>query len=149
MALAIADYWQRAGVGVEMNFVPRQRQPDIEYRALRPAFHFAGGNSDFEGLKTMHSAEIPRPQTSWRGTNHSRYVSPEYDALYDRFVSTIPKVERLQALGQVLLHIAVELPVLPVYYRVDPTIVHNRLLNVGPRKRLSTQAWNSHEWDVR
>ena len=149
MALAIAGYWQRAGVGVDMNFVPRQRQPDIEYRALRPAFHFAGGNSDFEGLKTMHSAEIPRPQTGWRGTNHSRYVSPAYDALYDQFVSTIPKTERMEALGQVLLHIAVELPVLPVYYRVDPTIAHSRLMNVGPRKRLSTQAWNSHEWDVR
>jgi peptide/nickel transport system substrate-binding protein len=149
MTASIADYWQRVGVTTDLNFVPRQLQQDREYRALRPGFQLTGGGSDIEGLGTLHSSENPRADTSWSGNNTSRYVNAEFDAIYDRYITTISKAERTQALGQVLQHIAVNLPVLGIYYRIDPTVLHNRLVNIGGRQGITSQAWNSHEWDVK
>jgi peptide/nickel transport system substrate-binding protein len=149
MTISIGDYWQRVGVASELYFVPRQLQQDREHRAMRGGFQLTGGGSDLEGLSTLHSIENPRAETGWAGNNTSRYVSPEYDALYDRYITTIPHAERNQALGQVLLHIATNLPVIGMYYRVDPTIYHNRLVNIAGRQGITSQAWNAHEWDAR
>jgi peptide/nickel transport system substrate-binding protein len=149
MTVSIGDYWQRVGVLAELNFVPRQLQQDREYRALRGGFQLTGGGSDLEGLGSLHSSENPRAETGWAGNNTSRYVNPEFDALFDRYITTISRPERMQALGQVLNHIAVNLPVMGIYYRIDPTVLHTRLVNIGGRAGVASQAWNAHEWDVR
>ena len=41
------------------------------------------------------------------------------------------------------------LPIFPMFYEVEPTMVSNRLKNVGGRSTPYTQAWNAHEWDLK
>lgn len=38
------------------------------------------------------------------------------------------------------------LAMLTLYYVVEPTMIANRLANVGARPNGTTQAWNAHEW---
>ena len=68
--------------------------------------------------------------------------------LYDRYLVTIPKAERMQVLAQILQHIAAQLPVLGIYYRVAPTMIANRTVHIGPVQQLGHQTWNAQDWDV-
>jgi len=150
MLFAIADDWQRSGVGVEPVIVPRQRADDLEYRATFPSFEITRNPNDVRGLRSQHSRNTPLPENSFRVTgNRSRYINADWDALVDRFFMTIPKQERLQVLGQILQHMSDQLPIMGVLYNTSPTLVNNRLVNVSAGGQGSTQTWNAHEWDIK
>jgi len=145
---AVGDFWERVGVGVDPVLVPPQQTQDRQAQATRPAFWLSGSPSGLEGLANLHSSQVPTADNNWVGANFPRYANAEYDALYERYLVTIPRAERMQVLSQALHHIATQLPVLGVYYRVAPTMITNRLVGVGPVQVVGHQAWNAHEWDL-
>ena len=122
---------------------------DNEYLFTFPAFYLQRYTSDVSGLKNLHSSRTPLPENNFRSGNTARYMNPDLDALLDRYFVTIPKAERLQVLGQILFHIADQLPQLSLFYDAEPTVMSNRLVNIGARWPSATQAWNAHEWDVK
>ncbi len=146
--LLAADSWQRVGIAAEPLFIPVQRNQDRDYRHNRPGLQLAGGTSDLQILGYFHSSEIPLAETNYVGDNQSRYASAEYDGLYERYVVTVPQAERQQLLRRLVHHIAENLPIIALYYRVEPTMVAHRMQNVQARQRQATQAWNAHEWDA-
>ncbi len=148
-SLLAVDAWQRVGIAAEPVFVPALRNLDREYRHNRPGFQLVGGISDLQLLGILHSSEIPLAETNYVGDNQARYASPEYDSLYERYLVTIPQIERRGLLRNLVHHIADNLPIMGLYYRVEPTMVANRVSPVFPRQRTAMQSWNVHQWDVR
>ncbi len=148
MLLSMSDYWQRSGVAVEQVLVPGQRNQDREYRANRPGFVFSGGGSYLDGLEDLHGSQSPLPETNYVGRNDSRYVNPEFDALLDRYVATIPKQERMQVVARIVEHIAENLNIITLFPQAEPVMVANRVLNVVGHGPNSPQSWNAHEWDL-
>ncbi|MBM2811937.1 MAG: hypothetical protein HW416_2696 [Chloroflexi bacterium] len=148
--LAVTDYWQRVGVGADPLLIPRQRFGDNEWRWTFPSFEITKRGHDVKGLPNLHSSQTPLPENRFLGNNVSRYMSPEFDTLLDKFSSTIPRAERTQVLGQIIHRISDELINMGLFYDPEPALISNRLINVGPIPTLdSTQAWNAVEWDVR
>ncbi len=141
----IADYWQRAGVGVETLVVPQQRQADREYRATRPGFDLARSPRD---LSRHHSDEIALPENRFTGANRARYGNPELDALIDRYYVTIPWNERMMVLSQVVRHMTDQVTVMGIFFDVSPALAANRLVNIKAG-RMGTDPVNAHEWDLR
>jgi peptide/nickel transport system substrate-binding protein len=141
----VADYWQRAGVGVETLVVPEQRQADREYRATRPGFDVPRSPRD---LSRHHSKDIPLPENSFRGANRARYGHPDLDRMIDTYYATIPWPERMAALRGVVQHMTDQVTVIGLFFDVTPAMIGNRLSNVhaGPE---GTQTWNAHEWASR
>jgi ABC-type transport system substrate-binding protein len=146
---AIADAWQRTGVGVETNLIPPERLRDREYRALSPAFELLQQANDLPGLATLHSREIPTSDNNYTGRSKNRYRNPDFDALIDRYFATIPHEARIQVLGQVMHQVTDQVTMLGLFYLAYPTLMRNRVLNVGAGGDRATQAWNAHDWDVR
>jgi ABC-type oligopeptide transport system substrate-binding subunit len=93
-------------------------------------------------------SRIPTAQTNYVGTNDAQYASLELDALLDRYLVTIPAPDRTALLRQIVHHMAEHLPMLPLYYVVEPTMIANRLVKATARPNGTTQAWNAHQWDV-
>lgn len=147
LLFAIADEWQRSGVGVEPIVIPRQRADDREYRATRPAFELVRQPNDLsEGaLMRLHGSEAALPANNYRGGNRIRYMNPELDALIERYLVTIPIPERMQVVRQMVQHISDQLPILGILYDTQPMLIANRLANVNADQ----DTRNSHEWDVR
>jgi peptide/nickel transport system substrate-binding protein len=145
---SIADYWERFGVDVDPILFPAQSS-DRQALAQHPGFYLSGGKSGLSGLENLHTLQAPTAENNWTGASLSRYSNPQYDALYERYLVTVPVAPRSQVLGQILTHIATELPVLPVYYRVAPTLIANRVQGPGPVQLEGAQVWNVHEWDTR
>ncbi len=150
MLLAIVDYWKQIGLQGNPVLVPRQQAQDLAYRATFPGFELNRNPPDERGTQNLHSRLIPLPENGFRVTgNRSRYRNAELDTLVDRYFVTIPLQERMQIMGQIVRHFSENLPVTPILYDAIPTMVSNRLVNVGAGGPYGSQAWNAHLWDVK
>jgi hypothetical protein len=52
-------------------------------------------------------------------------------------------------LGQILYHVADQLPQLSLFYDAEPTVYSSRLQNITARWPTTTQSWNAYAWDTR
>jgi peptide/nickel transport system substrate-binding protein len=146
-----ADYWQRAGVGVDILVLNRAQAQDRTTRATFPGFEVIRNPTHVERLLIFHSTQMRTPENNYVGSNYMNYNNPEWDALLDRFFATIPLRERTQVLGQILHMMTDQLLVLGIIYESDPYLIGNRIVNMNPPRGnvRSPEAWNGHEWDVR
>jgi len=147
--LVVADYLQRVGVGAETFVIPRQQAQDPAYRAEFPGLELVRNSADRDGLKRHPSSQTPLAENGYRGTNRTRYINPEFDALLTRYFTTIPIRERAAVFGDIVNHMTDQVIVLGLFYDMDSTVISDRLVNVGPRQIGSTQARNVEQWDVR
>ncbi|MEA2639307.1 MAG: peptide/nickel transport system substrate-binding protein [Chloroflexota bacterium] len=145
MVPAVADFWKRAGINTKQFIFGAQLANDREFRATRPAFEVVRQPGGSDALSEYLSTATPSAENGYRGTNRTRYSSPEFDALINRYVRTIPEVERNQVLAQAISHMTRNIVVIGLDYSVDSTMIANRL--IGPDAQ--NPAWNAHEWDVK
>lgn len=147
---AVGDYWKQAGVPTEVVIIPEQRSRDNEYRMTYPGFQVLQQGNDVRGLRNLHSREVALPENNYVvNNNKARYSNPEYDALVDRYFITIPAGERSQILGQLIRHLAEQLPALGLFYSMRPALVANRLVNFTVETGQSSETWNAELWDVK
>lgn len=148
-AFPVADYWQRVGVGVDVDVVPPQRGQDLEYRATFPSFALQRQPANTRPLANLHSAQARLPERGFTGSNNARYMDPEMDRLVGRYLTTIPMPERIQVMGQIVHRITDELIWIGLFFDTEPALIANRLVNVTARPDDSRHTWNAHVWDVR
>jgi peptide/nickel transport system substrate-binding protein len=153
MLLAVADYWKQMGVDVDPFFVPIQRINDRELRTTFPGFEILGAGDigiSPENVRRYHSSSVPLPENRYQVTgNNPRYRNAELDNLIERYVTTIPKSDRIRLLGQIVHHLSDQIPSMGLFYVVDSTIFTRRLQGMTRRTERATNAWNAHEWDLR
>jgi peptide/nickel transport system substrate-binding protein len=148
--LAMADYLQRIGVGVDPNVFPQQRLREQDWIAQFPGFLMYRNPNDLAGLGGLYGSRASLAENNFRVTgNNSRYMNPEFDALLDRYFSTVPLPARIQALGAVIKHISEQLNVMGLFYDQQPTMIASRVLNVTVTRAVNEpQAASAHLWDV-
>jgi peptide/nickel transport system substrate-binding protein len=148
-ALFLADAWQRVGVrGVPK--ILSAAAATREVRATRPGFEvssFSIATRQPVRMIWFHSKDIPSQENRFRGSNFSRYASPELDGLVDRFLSTVPTQERIEVLKQVARLVTDQVVVMSLYHTVHASLINNRAQNVTPRTG-QAQTWDSHKWDL-
>jgi ABC-type transport system substrate-binding protein len=148
----VADDWQKVGVAVETLVVPIQRIPDRQYRATFPGFELVGGSNGLisNDVKKYHSASAPMPENGFRvAGNNARYMNPEFDALIDRYVTTIPVDERMAVLGQIVHQQTDLVTVMGLFYQLRPTIVAAPLDGITPGNQSGDNAWNAYAWSLK
>jgi ABC-type transport system substrate-binding protein len=107
-AAAVADSWQRVGIGASaVRMTPRLAQ-DPEAQAAFPGFFIVPRPKDVNGLQTLHSSRAQLPENGFQApaANWSRYMNPEMDGLIDAYFRTIPMPERISVLGRIIRHVA-------------------------------------------
>lgn len=144
LTLAVSEYWRRVGVAAPPHIVPRGG--DRSVMPSRPAVQMSALQATLD--TRFRSSEAPLPTNGFRGSNRSRYMSLELDALLDGYFTEIRPAEQRRLLGDVVKHIAENVVVIHIFYDVVPQMINKRVINVTPRSPLS-QAWDSHLWDVK
>jgi hypothetical protein len=87
----------------------------------------------------------PTPETRFVGSNYARYVNPEFDSPIDRFLTTVPKPQRMELLRQIVHHISDQLNLMGLFYDAEITLASHRVRHLTARE---TRLWNVHEWDI-
>jgi peptide/nickel transport system substrate-binding protein len=147
----LADYWERLGVATEPVVMAEQRVRDREYVQTFPAFmEYRQPNDPSSLLLRLYGSQTPLPENGFVGRNHPRYVNRDFDALLDRYYTTIPQRQRTAVLGEIVHWTTDNLTMMGLFYDAEPVLISSRLVNVAAAKSsTSSPAWNVDQWDVR
>jgi peptide/nickel transport system substrate-binding protein len=146
--LAVADYWQRAGVRVDQLVIPQQRVRDQEYRANFPTFQIQIQSTKLASLDRFRASRIPLAENRWVGDNYPRYSNADLEGLIQRYFATVPRAERTDVLGQMMHHMTDRLVIIPMFHSSNPFMIAHRVEQVGTSP-LADYQWNAHLWDVK
>jgi peptide/nickel transport system substrate-binding protein len=81
---------------------------------------------------TLHSSEIPTAQNGWSGQNYPGYANPAMDKALDAAERELDRDKRRAYFAEIQRLYAEDLPVLPMYFRVDSFVVPKGLKGVVP-----------------
>jgi peptide/nickel transport system substrate-binding protein len=148
-ALAVNDAFRRVGISSAPLILTQQQRLDRELNATYPGVRVWRQPNDLWGVDRFASAAAPLPQNRFNGGNRSRYMNAEFDAIVDRYMTTIVERDRVPVLRQIVQHMTDQLNVMGLWYNTEPTPIAHRLKNViATDVGGATSAWNAHQWDV-
>ncbi|MBS0541717.1 MAG: peptide ABC transporter substrate-binding protein, partial [Proteobacteria bacterium] len=87
---------------------------------------------------TLHSEEIPTAANAWSGQNYPGYASPAMDKALDAAERELDEGKRRALFADIQRIHAEDLPVLPLFFRVDPFVLPKQLKGVVPTGTLNS-----------
>ncbi len=145
----LQSQWRKVGVELKVSNQParvffgettRHREFEMAMYAwlLSPV-------SDCETLYTSDS--IPSAQNAYNGQNFSGFNNPEMDKLCHTIPTELDQAKRVTMLKRTQAILADDLPVLPLYFRVDVTSIKKGFQNWKPTGLGQSQVtWNAFQW---
>lgn len=107
-------------------------------------------NFGFSDPRIGTSYEVGTERNRWQGGNYGGYANPQYDALWDQLSNELDVPKRREVHFQMVKHLAEEVPVFPLFYRVTGTAVQNNVHGLTRTSPLqAATVWNIHEWEIR
>lgn len=95
---------------------------------------------------TLHSEEIPSEKNGWSGQNYPAYANPKMDKMLDAAERELDPEKRRIFFDEIQRLYADDLPVLPLYFRVDPFVIPKRLKGVLPTGHLNSSPLWVEQW---
>jgi peptide/nickel transport system substrate-binding protein len=148
-ALPIETYWQQIGIATDIDTVPVQLAQDVAYRANFPGFSIQKQPTDVDAIAKLHSSEARLASRGYRGVNNARYMDPAMDVLVQRYQTTIPIPQRIQAISQIVHEVSDQLVWMGIFFDTGPALISNRLVNVGAGENGAKATWNASQWAIR
>jgi hypothetical protein len=146
-SLATADAWQRIGLPADVTVLSPAAggRPD---RWAYAGFDLVNQGHGPEGITNLlHSSAAPLPERNYMAPaaarNRGSYVNRDYDAIMDRYLSTIPLEPRMQALAELVRWQTEQQLVTGFFYSVNGILLADRMVNTHPGT-----GWSAHMWDA-
>lgn len=126
MQQVIQAQWRKLGVTVRLRAEPPRAffGHSLARRQFRDLAMFAWATApEAVPRNLLHSAEVPGPENNWGGQNVSGYRSPEMDALLEAIPAELDPARRTALWRRLQALYAEDLPALPLFFRILPTVV--------------------------
>ncbi|TMJ25488.1 MAG: peptide ABC transporter substrate-binding protein [Alphaproteobacteria bacterium] len=95
---------------------------------------------------TLHSEEIPTAKNGWSGQNYPAYANPNMDQALDSAERELDKDKRRGLFAEIQRLYTDDLPVLPLFFRVDPFVIPKPLKGVRPTGHLNSSTLWIEQW---
>ena len=95
---------------------------------------------------TLHSKEVPSAENAWSGQNYPGYRNPAMDAALDAAERELDPAKRRALFADIQRIHAEDLPVLPLFFRVDPFVIPKQLKGVTPTGHLNSSTLWIEQW---
>ena len=96
------------------------------------------------GLNT--TALLPTPANNYLRGNYPNYSNPQWDALQEKYATTIPYGERLQVIKDMSYMMFDQLFDFLLYNDTGAVAISNRFTYAGG---VISQGWDAQTWDVK
>lgn len=148
--LTAGAHLREVGISTEVTLIPDARRDDRAYQQAFPALRLWRNSNSLTTLDRYLGANAGTPENNFRQTsNYSRYMNPEFDALIERYLTTISVPDRTKLLGQIVHLQSDQLTLMGLFYNTEPGPVSKRLKNVTPPTTAeASHIWNVQDWDV-
>lgn len=97
---------------------------------------------------TIHSVSIPNEKNGWSGQNFMNWSNKETDKLLDALELEFDAQKRVKLAHQIMKLYTEEVPVLPLYYRSDTSVVPKNLKNYRPTGHQFAETNDIEKWDL-
>ncbi len=137
-------------VGIELRI--KAEPPRIFSEALNrrqfPALAMYAWVQSPEGVPRtlLYSTEIPTAENAWSGQNYPGYRNPAMDAALDGAERELDFEKRRALFAEIQRIHAEDLPVLPLFFRVDPFVIPKQLKGVVPTGHLNSSTLWIEQW---
>jgi peptide/nickel transport system substrate-binding protein len=137
-------------VGIELRI--KAEPPRIFSEALNrrqfPALAMYAWVQSPEGVPRtlLYSTEIPTAENAWSGQNYPGYRNPAMDAALDGAERELDFDKRRALFAEIQRIHAEDLPVLPMFFRVDPFVIPKPLKGVTPTGHLNSSTLWIEQW---
>ena len=137
-------------VGIELRI--KAEPPRIFSEALNrrqfPALAMYAWVQSPEGVPRtlLYSTEIPTAENAWSGQNYPGYRNPAMDAALDAAERELNFEKRRALFADIQRIHAEDLPVLPMFFRVDPFVIPKQLKGVTPTGHLNSSTLWIEQW---
>jgi len=95
---------------------------------------------------TLHSKEVPTKENGWSGQNYPGYANPAMDKALDAAERELDRDKRRTLFAEIQRLYADDLPVLPLYFRVDPFVIPRQLKGIRPTGQLDSSTLWVEQW---
>ncbi|GEP54406.1 peptide ABC transporter substrate-binding protein [Reyranella soli] len=94
----------------------------------------------------LYSTEIPTAENAWSGQNYPGYRNPAMDAALDGAERELNFDKRRALFADIQRIHAEDLPVLPMFFRVDPFVIPKQLKGVVPTGHINSSTLWIEQW---
>ena len=141
---------QLRGVGIELRIKaepPRLFSESLNRRTFTGLAMYAWVSAP-QGVphSTLYSTEIPTEKNGWSGQNYPGYASPAMDKAIDAAEHELDEKKRRALFGEIQRIHSEDLPVLPLFFRVDPFVFPKQLKGVTPTGTLNSSTLWVEQW---
>ena len=96
----------------------------------------------------IHSAAVPTEKNGWSGQNFMNWKNPETDKLLDALDLEFDAKKRAELAHKIMKTYTDEVPVLPLYYRSDISVVPKALKNYRPTGHQFSETNMVETWEL-
>jgi ABC-type transport system substrate-binding protein len=134
-------------IGVDSTFKPveRDRQAQVSFRSFQNTGHLV---NSVRATPALLSSQIPTPENRFGGANDGGYTNPAYDQAVAALNRALRPADYYRAWGDLYQIVSEDLPMLPLYFIVQPNAVRRGVSGALPTHPIGHGAYRIHEWDV-
>ena len=146
----MADSWRKLGFDVKEVVWAASIGRDAETRSTFPGLSTTSTGLGQTHFGAYHSGRIPNEARRWQGSNRGAWMAPsEFDRFVKVFETSLKRDERVEAIIGMNKIYAEDLPVIPLYFKLNAVAAVNGL--TGPRlvDPNASDDWNLHEWELK
>ncbi|HEY8272318.1 MAG TPA: peptide ABC transporter substrate-binding protein [Pseudobdellovibrionaceae bacterium] len=105
-------------------------------------------NPENSPKSTFHSTSIPTDKNGWSGQNFMNWSNKKSDKLMEDLELEFNPQKRAEMVHQILKFYTDEVPVLPLYYRSDTSVVPKNLKNYKVSGHQFAETNEAEKWDL-
>jgi peptide/nickel transport system substrate-binding protein len=109
-------------------------------------FAWVGGDDPLSFIYLC--TEIPTKQNNYTGSNTPAYCNKDFDVVQNKANNSLKQEERKPLYVQAQKIITADLPILPLYQRLNQSLAKTSLRNYKPAPTNTPPTWNAFEWEL-
>jgi peptide/nickel transport system substrate-binding protein len=148
VAQVLQSQFRQVGIELRIKAEPPRIFSEALNRRTFPGLAMYAWVERPEGVprSTLHSEEIPTAQNGWSGQNYPGYRSATMDRALDAAERELDTTKRRALFADIQRIHAGDLPVLPMFFRVDPFVIPKQLKGVVPTGHLNSSTLWVEQW---